>query len=368
MIKVNLLKPFPRSVHIGIWALYFSWVIPVNVYRYGGGHLAVFVAVAPVMLAIVYLHRRMARRIFFRKGSVRHFVPLLAYFSILAVAAYLVLYVYPNNLSRRVLKDPVSAGGADYLIDVFTFFLRFASKGAALAGAEIGYNMLRYTRDQVKAVRRAQQTRQKGHRLRRWVAHFLGNLSQSALPLLYQPADRQRRLEAFATIFSYGIRAMARGGTGLVALTDEVYHLRLLALLYADTPVQLHLDTADNAGPVIPMLLLSLYKNMRKHGDFKADAPAAAFHVTTGGQHLRVRCRNKVAQRSAWIFEAGGTGLQQLDALLRDAYGHHFSMQRTMKKGMFELQLDILLIDSDEYTENHIKRGKPTEKTIGGGY
>ncbi len=88
-------------------------------------------------------------------------------------------------------------------------------------------------------------------------------------------------------------------------------------------------------------MLLSLYKNMIKHGDFSDLSQLGIIRVFSDTDKVLISCRNKVAVESAWIFEDGGTGLEKLMQLLRLEYGEAFSLIKKTNQGIFYLNLEI---------------------------
>ncbi|WP_437920279.1 hypothetical protein [Sphingobacterium sp. LRF_L2] len=347
-MRTNLLKPLPLGIHVLLCAIYFSWVLPVNVYKYGWGHLLVMLLVAPIMLSITYLNRKWLKKMILRRFSIRKLLPLMAYFLLLLFGIYQLLYRYPNALTKRILKDPSSPDYLLYFIDLLTFYVTFAKWGLIIAMLEVSCNVAKFLLLLLFSERDAwlMELRQDGYRI--WVAHFLGNLCQSLLAVFKRKSKPIKRLSSFVAIWAYGVRVMSRKDNLFVPIEEELRCLRHLAILYKDRPIDISENVKGTAHLILPMLLLSLYKNMVKHGDFSKDAPQAIFKVESDERRLQVQCINPVAEDNAWRFEDGGTGLNQLAAILKVEYGASFSIASQLDDGIFYLTLEYLFRNDEQ--------------------
>lgn len=341
MIKDSILKPLPYRIHIFCWTIYFAWVTAVNIYKFGWGHLPVMFFVALIMLTVSYANRAWLRRMLFRKFSVRHLFTLLVYFLLTALVVFLVLYQFPTVLSKKVLKDPDLFKAIDFGIDVLTFYISFALKGVMILAIEIGYNLTIGLFRHLGLMREQSMVSIKMQFFRNWTVHFMGNLTQSFARQAREKPVALTRIDLFLSLQAYTMRKLQFADCMLGTMEDEIKYLRMMMRLYGETHILLKTDVDDLNRSIIPMTLLSLYKNMVKHADLENTEQPATIQVCVDEQKIMIKSVNRIAQRSAWIFEAGGTGLEQLTKLLRMEYGDAFSLIKKKEDGIFYLDLEI---------------------------
>lgn len=317
MGKAHLLKPFPVFIHVIFWIAYFLWIGPVNIFKYGTGHVWVMIGVIPVMLGISYLNWYGLRQLFLKELGWKNVVFFVLHFLLLLFVGYQVLYGYPNAFARRVLKAPDKPAFdfVIYFIEVAGFYWTFAYKGLGLAAAEILFNLVRERFAYLKEKRRDRTEQREKIRMRRWLSHFLGNMTQSVAYSIRHGQMSATMLESYAVIGAFGIRIMAREKNFFVPLDDELYHLQRLAIIYPVDALKMEIKGDTQKVKIIPMLLLGLYKNMYKHGDFE-NGKEGIFSITAEVGRLIIITKNTIAARSAWMYERGGSGLLQLESIL----------------------------------------------------
>ncbi|GAA4171855.1 hypothetical protein [Sphingobacterium ginsenosidimutans] len=341
MTKGNILKPLPYRIHAICWTIYFIWISTVNVYKYGWGHLPVMFPLGLVMLIISYLNRVWLRRMLFRRFSTGAIFTLLSYFLLTALAVFLLLYQFPTELSRRILKNPQLFRSVDFVIDVLTFYISFALKGLIIVAIEVGYNLTLGLFRHLGLLRGQSAESRKTQLFRDWTVHFMGNLTQSFTRLARKRSAALIRIDLFFGIQAYAMRKLNFGNSMLGKLEDELFYLQQLMRLYDERGIELITDIRELNKQIIPIMLLSLYKNMIKHGDFSDLSQLGIIRVFSDTDKVLISCRNKVAVESAWIFEDGGTGLEKLMQLLRLEYGEAFSLIQKTNEGIFYLNLEI---------------------------
>lgn len=360
MIKQNLLKPLSRRIHFAFWFLYIFWITAVNIYKFGWDHLYVMLGLTPIMLIISYTNRNWLRSLLFKKIELRKIISALFYFFMAASVFYLLLYQFPTELSRKVLKTPQYFKIVDFGIDILTFYFTYAFKGAFILMIEILYNLTTGIIIHLGLVRLDFQGTLKSQIFRDWVSHFMGNLTQSFVRLIRKVPSSIIRVDALLKIESYAIRQLNFRENILVNLENEIKYLRLIMCLYNEKNIKLQLDIDYYSTPVIPMMLLSLYKNMVKHGDFGDSTNTAIMSVSAFENKLLINCRNKIAPVSAWIYREGGTGLGQLRKLLCLEYKDDFSLTEELVDGMFNLNIEIYYNNGND--KEIIKAGKETQE------
>ena len=341
MMRQSLLKPLSRRVHFAFWTIYFFWISVVNIYKYGWGHSYVILFLCPMILIISYLDRRWLRRLLFKKIQISQIGVLLGYFLVTAFFIYLILYEFPTELSRKVLKSPQIFKLTDFAIDIITFYLTFALKGGLILIIEILYNVTVGIFIYLGVVRSNYLETTKVQIFRNWTTHFMGNLTQSFARLVRKAPSNLTHVDSLLKIEGYALRHLNFRNDILGNMQDEIKYLRLLMVLYDEKNIKLQLDIEDSNRRIIPMMLMSLYKNMVKHGDFSHGNTLAIISVSTFDYKIEIKCRNKISETSAWIYEEGGTGLKQLQTLLRLEYGKAFSFLEKINDGIYYLNIEI---------------------------
>ena len=344
MAKTNLLKPFPLIVHVIFWIAYFLWIGVVNVIRHGSGHIWIMLAIIPVMLGISYLNWYGLRRFFLRGGRWKDVAFSALYLLALLFVGYQILYGFPNQFAQRILKDQdmLTFHFTMYFIEVISFYWTFAYKGLGMAAIEILFNLARSRIAYLRSRRKDIAEQRKKVRMRRWISHFLGNMATSLVSAVKKGNATARMLESFAIIWAFGVRMMVRETKFSIPLDTELYHLKCLAVIYPISALEMKIEGDTQQVNVIPMILLDIYKNMYKHGDFE-DGSEAVLNVSCHSDRLIITNKNKVAARSRWIYERGGTGLVQLRDILQEHYDVGAKMVHQQRGDIFYLQIEILL-------------------------
>lgn len=345
MRSIYLLRPFPKVVHIAIWIVYFGWIVWGNISLHGLGHLKVMLLAIPLMLGIIYLNRYGLRKVIvLQRVNPRTFGWMVVAIFIICSVLYLALYVWPTDLTALILPEPQTHGIWMFILDVVAFYCTFAEKGIGLGLAEATLSLLLWRKSTVDQ-QRAQTV--KFHRqaeLKKWLHHFMGNMAQHMLHVITAGGKSRKVIAAYVALSSRCIRLMARRNM-TVSLEDELHDLRRLADLFADKPIVLRLPQETYAYQILPMLLLGLFKNMCKHGEYGEHALTGVFTVTAMADKLLVQTENQIAAHSAWLYEEGGTGLEQLERLLDLHYGKEATLYYEKEGRLFRVVLTIIFVD-----------------------
>lgn len=297
--------------------------------------------VIPLMLGIAYVNRYWLRK-FIRleklsRSAVRWMVAVVL---TICVVLYLTLYVWPSSLTWIILPEPSANSIWLYVLDFIAFYWSFAWKGIGLGLAEVAVNLLRWRRLTMEQRNFQTVIHRRQAELKKWLAHFQGNIAQRTLPAISSDTKSRKKGEAYLALSSRCVRLMARKDM-TVSLAEELDGLRELATLFADYPIVLTLPAQTYGHQVVPMLLLGLFKNMCKHGKFEGDALPAVFTVSATTDKLVVHTENQIAAHSAWLYQEGGTGLEQLESLLDLYYGAEASLQYGQDGDLFRTRLTI---------------------------
>lgn len=366
MVKAHLFKPFPIFIHIIGWVVYFLWIGSVNVMRYGAGHVWVMLGVMPVMLGIFYLNWFLLRQFFLKGIKWKGLVISILYLLLLLLIGYQVLYGPPNQFAGRLLKsmDDPTFGFAVFFIEMAGFYWTFTYKGLGVAAAEILFNLTRARFAYVTERHNDPSEQRKRVLIRRWISHFLGNMTQSLVYMIKRGQRSVNRFESFAIIWASAARIMARENNFLIPLDDELRHLRRLEMIYPIRLLQMKISGHTQEIKIVPMILLALYKNMYKHGDFSGGA-AAVFDIDCGPDRLVITTKNKIAVRSAWVYEKEGTGLDQLENILEEQYEGAANVVYKVENDIFFLQIEILFTYGR--VQDNFATIQQTEETKGSG-
>lgn len=342
MTKAILFKPFPIYIHVIGWVVYLLWIGGVNVFKYGWSHLWVVLALTPVMLAIFYFNWNGLRKLFKNGWNWKGIGLSPLYLLLLLYLGYQVLYGFPNEFSERILRSPENPvfDVTMFVIEVAGFYWAFAYKGLGLAAAEVLYNLLKVRYVYLTGKRQILEEERQRICMQRWISHFLGNLNQSLIFAIKKGSASFRVLESYGIIWAFGMRIIAREKSFFIPLDLELYHLKRLRGMYPLETLQVEVSGETSDVQVLPMALLALYKNMYKHGDVQSESDAV-FKVDCATDRLVVRTENRLAPRSAWVYQEGGAGLQQLKDILGMQYGDRARLAYRTENDTFFLEIEI---------------------------
>ncbi|WP_437918000.1 hypothetical protein [Sphingobacterium sp. LRF_L2] len=341
MLQTKLLKPFPFWIHLLICSTYIVVIAVINVVRYGWQHLGLVIYLIPVMVGITYLNRYLFKVTLTRGIHRRRLLSWLACFVLLMVPAYIHLYVFPNSLTRILVKDPSAHRFYEYLIDFFAFYFNFAIKGVLLVLAELIINLVSsgVRRMRKKRLKRKKEKFQKG--LREWLNHLVGNIAQNvvcnsaACPNPTEVSVSYTKLSARVAQWSLA------DDLSVCPLEEEIDHLRLMSKIYWKCTIGIELPESIPQIDIFPFVLVSLYKNMCKHGDFAGDCTGARFVLRPEGDCLKIHTENLIADASVWTFGEGKTGLRSLKRLLKEKYRDTYTLRYFEQEDRFVLELII---------------------------
>lgn len=341
MRSIYLLRPFPKAVHIAIWIVYFGWISWGNINLHGINHVKVLLLVIPLMLGIIYLNRYGLRKLIVLQRISRKTIGwMLVTVLALGMVLYLALYVWPTGLTELILPETPIHGIWLYILDFVAFYGSFAGKGIGLGLAEATVSLLQWRRSTVEQQRAQTIKLQRQAELKKWLNHFMGNIAQHMPQIIIAGGTSRKVIEAYVALTSRCIRLMARKNMK-VSLENEIHDLRRLADLFADNPIVLRLPHETYGYQILPMLLLGLFKNMCKHGEFGGDALPGVFTVTATADKLVVHTENQIAAHSAWLYHEGGTGLEQLERILYLHYGEDATLHYKKEDGLFRVSMTI---------------------------
>lgn len=341
MKRRHLLKPFPVYVHVILLSIYFICITSINIFKFGWGHLLVASVMIPVMVSVMMRNRKLLRDVL-RGKPAKHWWWYGAFCVGLYSLGYVVLYGFNNMFAEEIIDSSNASqkGLIPYTMDFLGFYLSFASKGAGLACAEMLVSVGKHQFNLRRLDHTKGMARRRDLRVREWISHFMGNLTQSLLYALRTAKNPFMIFEAYAVILAHGTRLMSVQGRLLVTLKQETYYLGYLQKIYRKNSIKL--DVPDDLGDVqiIPLLLLSLYKNMYKHGDFEGRREAL-LRVKRLDNYIHISTTNRIANSALWIYGNGGSGLGQLEHLLSDLFDNQARISYDMQNDVFNLNIEI---------------------------
>lgn len=341
MTNKDLLKPFPFTVHCLMWGIYLAWIAWGNIVRYGRNHFHVLLLTAPLMISLVYLHRHGFRKLFIdRREWGKVFFWLCLSVIIVGSSIYMVLYRRAIGISETLLPNPEDQQFRDYLLDFIAFYWRFATAGVVLAAMEVFVNLLQ---DRLHALQQKKQDssiRQNRQKITHWINHFSGNIANGTLYAVRKEVCPQQVAAAVA-VNGYIVRLLAREQMFWVSLEEELYYLRRLREIFTAFPIQFDVSVQTYRHEVLPLSLLSLYKNICKHGDFETDTDSASFYLAASPDRLLVVTQNRIMPDAMWIYQEGGSGLEQLKGLLSANHGESVRLDYGLEGDRFLLRLEI---------------------------
>jgi|SRR5690606_34871118 len=341
MKRRHLLKPFPIYVHVILLSSYFICITSINIFKFGWGHLLVASVMIPVMLSIMMGARKVCRDALAKKSAKRWWW-YGAFCVGLYSLGYAVLYCFTNRFAEEIIdgSDASQKGLIPYTVDFFGFYLSFAWKGAGLAFVEMLVSVGKHQFELRRMDNTQGMARRRDLRMREWISHFMGNLTQSLVYALRTARNPFKIVEAYAVILAQGTRLMSVQGRLLVPLKQEIYYLGYLRKIYRQNNIKLDVPDDLDDVQIIPLLLLSLYKNMYKHGDFE-EGWEALLRIKRVDNYVHINTTNKIANSALWIYGDGGSGLGQLELLLLDLFDKLAHISYDMQNEVFNLNIVI---------------------------
>ncbi|TYR36922.1 hypothetical protein FXV77_07010 [Sphingobacterium phlebotomi] len=341
MRRRHLLKPFPVYVHVILLSIYFICITSINIFKFGLGHLLVASVMIPVMVSVIMRSRKLLRDVLSGK-SAKHWWWYGAFCVGLYSLGYVVLYGFNNMFAEEIIDSSNASqkGLIPYTVDFLGFYLSFASKGAGLACVEMLVSVGKHQFNLRRLDRTQGMARRRDLRMREWISHFMGNLTQSLLYALRKAKNPFMIFEAYAVILAHGTRLMSAQGRLLVSLKQETYYLGYLQKIYKEGKIKLDVPADLGDVQIIPLLLLSLYKNMYKHGNFE-DGRLALLRVRRVGNYIHISTTNSITDSAMWLYGDGGSGLGQLEHILRDQFANLVRISYGVQNEVFNLNIEI---------------------------
>lgn len=174
------------------------------------------------------------------------------------------------------------------------------------------------------------------------VPHFFNNLMHrvygwlgSAKPL--QPIQ----LAHLSNLVKYGTVNHFAPVRKLAPLEEEIAAVRNMLAMEDSYCVRLQVSGCVSGLQVPPMLLLSIAKNMIKHGEVLPGGDQALLEVRVEGMSLHVIGTNGLRQAPGWTRQGGGQGVQYLRELLKAVYGNGATLHTCTTGGCFYLYLHV---------------------------
>src|SRR5690606_35495669 len=174
------------------------------------------------------------------------------------------------------------------------------------------------------------------------VPHFFNNLMHGVFDrLIASKTLKPVQLAHLSNLVKYGTTKHFTARDKLATLEAERAAVRNMLAMEEGHPVRLQISGCVSGIKVPPMLLLSIAKNMVKHGEVQPGGDPGLLEVRVEGGRLHIIGTNAVGQSSRWSRQDGGTGLQHMRQLLKSVYGNRAALYTYTTDGYFYLYLRI---------------------------
>jgi len=180
--------------------------------------------------------------------------------------------------------------------------------------------------------------------------HFFNNL-------MYRVFDRLGSNKALKPIQLAHLSNLVKYGTvnhfapvrKLAPLEEEIAAVRNMLAMEEGHRVGMQVSGCVSGLQIPPMLLLSIAKNMIKHGEVLPGGDEALLEVRVEGMSLHVIGTNGLRQAPGWTRQDGGQGLQHMRQLLKTVYGNQATLHTDTIDGCFYLYLSIDNLNSNDH-------------------
>ncbi|TYR36340.1 hypothetical protein FXV77_10555 [Sphingobacterium phlebotomi] len=330
-------------VHCSFCILYFSVFFALN-WRPGGTnvmHTLTLLLIGGVGIGIAY------QIYYLLVLAYRHKKPLLATFgffigfSVIGAIGYALFIGSENKLSTEIVDHAAEHTVWNYLLFFAPWYIHLAKYGVIFYFAEkllfekLDVWLSRYWPDLIVPVATFAGFNQ-------LVPHFFNNL----MHLVFERLVSNRRLKPvqlahLSNLVKYGTVNHFAPVRKLAPLEAEIAAVRNMLAMEEGHRVGLQVSGCVSGLQVPPMLLLSIAKNMIKHGEVLPGGDEALLEVRVEDTSLHVIGMNGVRQTPGWAVQDGGQGLQHMRQLLKAIYGNLATLHTDTIDGCFYLYLRI---------------------------
>lgn len=174
------------------------------------------------------------------------------------------------------------------------------------------------------------------------VPHFFNNLMHRVYGWLNSKKLLQPiQLAYLSNLVKYGTINHFASVRKLVPLDEEIAAVRNMLAMEEGHRVRLQVSGCVSGLQVPPMLLLSIAKNMIKHGEVLPGGDEALLEVRVEDTSLHVIGTNGLRQAPRWTRQGGGQGLRYMRQLLKTVYSNRATLYTDTIGSCFYLYLRI---------------------------
>lgn len=342
-LLIVLLKWRQRIVHFLFCILYLSLFFALN-WRSGGitpTHALTLLLVGSVGIAVTYQVYGMLVLAHRQRRPIHALVYFLIGFLSLGVAGYILFIISQNRLSVEIIDHRVAQPAWAYIRFFMSWYAHLAKYALIFYCAEtflykrLDQFLARYWPEHIVPFAPFRESNL-------LVPHFFNNLMHRVFDRL--AADRRMepmQVAHLSNLVKYGaVNHFASAGK-MVALKAEIAAVQNMLSMEEEHDICMQVKGRIKGFKVPPMLLLSIAKNMIKHGDALSSKEPAFLELRVEDASLHVIGMNGVCRFSNWSRRNGGQGLQHMRQLLQTIYGKQAALHTDIVRDCFYLYLRI---------------------------
>jgi len=278
--------------------------------------------------------------------------PLLAilYFIIglclIVTVGYLLFGGSEHNLSAQMVDPTAEYTVRDYLLSFGTWYFHLGKYGVIFFLAEkqlfekLDLLLSRYWPKYVVVPHGTMSPPVAGGN--QLVRHFFNNLLHRIYNRLGSDEKMNpMQLARLSNLVKYGTVNHLVADRSTAPLKDEISAVHDLLSMEEGHGIHLQVKGDTDSFTIPPMVLLSIAKNMIKHGGARSEKGEAILDIRVEGSSMHVIGTNGLLASPQWTSPNGGQGLQQMRRLLKEVYGNRATLYTTIFEDCFYLYLRI---------------------------
>lgn len=336
-------------VHCSFCILYFSVFFVLN-WREGGinrMHALSLFLIGGAGIGIAYQTYCLLVFGFRRKKPLLAIAYFLIAGGLIGTLGYLLFIGSENKLSKEIVDHAAAHTAWNYFLFFGPWYVHLAKYGVIFYYAEkllfekLDVWLSRYWPEHIVPVAAFAGFNQ-------LVPHFFNNLMHRVFDkLIVSKTLKPIQLAHLSNLVKYGTVNHFAPLRKLAPLEEEIAAVRNMLAMEEGHRVRLQVSGCVSGLQVPPMLLLSIAKNMIKHGEDLPGGDEALLEVRVEGMSLHVIGTNGLRQTPGWTRHGGGKGLQHLQELLQTVYGKGATLHTYTTGGCFYLYLHVEKLKSN---------------------
>ena len=342
-LLIFMLEGRRAFVHIFFCFVYFSIFFMLN-WRSGGinlMHALTLILIGGVGIGIAYLTYYLMRLGHGRRKPLLAILYFLIAGGVIGTIGYHIFIGSANSLSVQIVDHSATHTTRDYVLFFGPWYVHLAKYGVIFYFAEklifesLDLLFSRYWPRYVIPAPAVSGPNQ-------LVPHFFHNLMHRVFDkLTASEALKPVQLAHLSNLVKYGTTKHFTARDKLATLEAEIAAVRNMLAMEEGHPVRLQINGSVSGIKVPPMLLLSIAKNMVKHGEVQPGGDPGLLEVRVEGGRLHIIGTNGIRQSPRWSRQDGGNGLQHMRQLLKSVYGNRAALYTHATDGYFYLYLHI---------------------------